>query len=185
MLVEILKVRCEMTQTTAVLTRRQPGHNGSRVKFLIGGGVIVAAIVFLVATTMTSTLQYFLTVDELQSQASSAAGKNLRVSGAVLGDTITYDTRTLEVTFTMVNVPGDLAEIEQAGGLAQALHEAVQNQNAARVTVKYVGPKPDLLKHEAQAIVTGKLGEDGVFYADELQLKCPTRYDEAAPQSGK
>jgi cytochrome c-type biogenesis protein CcmE len=39
-----------------------------------------------------------------------------------------------------------------------------------------------LLKNEAQAIVTGKLGEDGMFYADELQLKCPTRYDEAPPQ---
>jgi len=37
--------------------------------------------------------------------------------------------------------------------------------------VEYVGPKPDLLKDEAQAIVTGKLGEDGVFYADELLLK--------------
>ena len=47
--------------------------------------------------------------------------------------------------------------------------------------VVYVGPKPDLLKNEAQAIVTGKLGEDGVFYADELLLKCPTKYEETLP----
>jgi cytochrome c-type biogenesis protein CcmE len=39
------------------------------------------------------------------------------------------------------------------------------------------------LKHEAQAIVTGTLGEDGVFYADELLLKCPTRYQEEVPQA--
>jgi cytochrome c-type biogenesis protein CcmE len=45
-----------------------------------------------------------------------------------------------------------------------------------------VGPKPDLLRNEAQAIVTGKLNEDGVFYAEELLLKCPTRYEEAVPQ---
>jgi cytochrome c-type biogenesis protein CcmE len=40
---------------------------------------------------------------------------------------------------------------------------------------------PDLLTHEAQAIVTGELGADGVFYASELLLKCPSRYEEAVP----
>jgi cytochrome c-type biogenesis protein CcmE len=48
--------------------------------------------------------------------------------------------------------------------------------------VQYVGPLPDLLRNEAQAIVTGKLGEDGIFYADELLLKCPTKYEEAVPE---
>jgi cytochrome c-type biogenesis protein CcmE len=47
--------------------------------------------------------------------------------------------------------------------------------------VVYVGPKPDLLRDEAQAIMTGHIGEDGVFYADELLLKCPTKYQEAVP----
>ncbi|MGQ0600157.1 MAG: cytochrome c maturation protein CcmE [Anaerolineales bacterium] len=172
-----------MAQSTTTLTSASSVSGHNRMKFLIGGGVIIAAIVFLIATTMTSTLQYFLTIEELQAQGAGVVGKNLRVSGAVLGDTITYDPQTLEITFEMANVPGDLAEVEKAGGLAEVLHQAVQNTSAARVTVKYIGPKPDLLRHEAQAIVTGKLGEDGVFYADELQLKCPTRYDEAAPQS--
>jgi cytochrome c-type biogenesis protein CcmE len=52
----------------------------------------------------------------------------------------------------------------------------------ARMTIVYVGPKPDLLRNEAQAIVTGHLGDDGVFYADELLLKCPTKYEEAVPE---
>jgi len=39
-----------------------------------------------------------------------------------------------------------------------------------------------LLKDEAQAIMTGHLGEDGIFYADELLLKCPTKYEEAVPE---
>jgi cytochrome c-type biogenesis protein CcmE len=47
--------------------------------------------------------------------------------------------------------------------------------------VVYVGVKPDLLQNEAQAIVTGELGEDGIFYANELLLRCPTRYEEAVP----
>lgn len=169
-----------MAQTTMEAQPAAP-TSGGRMKFLIGGGLVIAAIVFLIATTLQNNIQYFLTVDELRAQGPNAVGKSLRVSGAVLGDTITYDPNTLEITFEMANVPGDMAKIEQAGGLAQALHEAVMNPNATRVTVKYVGPKPDLLRNEAQAIVVGKMGEDGIFYADELQLKCPTRYEEALP----
>jgi cytochrome c-type biogenesis protein CcmE len=52
----------------------------------------------------------------------------------------------------------------------------------SRIKVVYVGPKPDLLRNEAQAIMTGHMAEDGVFYAEELLLKCPTRYEEAVPE---
>ena len=170
-----------MTQTTAtpgVLTQRS---GGGRTKFLIGGLLIVAAIVYLIATTMQSTQQYFYTVQEVQGKGASVVGKNLRVSGAVLGDTIAFDPATLTVSFTMANVSNDNNAITAAGGLAAALHTAATDPAAARIKVVYVGPKPDLLKNEAQAIVTGKLGSDGVFHADELLLKCPTRYEESIP----
>jgi cytochrome c-type biogenesis protein CcmE len=48
--------------------------------------------------------------------------------------------------------------------------------------VVYIGPRPDLLRNEAQAIMTGHLRENGIFYAEELLLKCPTRYEEVLPQ---
>jgi cytochrome c-type biogenesis protein CcmE len=47
--------------------------------------------------------------------------------------------------------------------------------------IVYKGPKPDLLQEHAQAIVEGHLGADGKFYADNLLLKCPTRYEEQFP----
>lgn len=166
-----------VSQTPAVALPRSPG----RLKFLIGGLLIVGAIVYLVATSLQATAQYFYTVDEIVAKGSSIAGQNLRASGAVLGDTITYDPKTLTITFEMAQVSNDTADIEAAGGLAQALHNAVSDPNAKRIKVVYVGPKPDLLKHEAQAIVTGTLDENGVFHADELLLKCPTRYEEAVP----
>ena len=43
---------------------------------------------------------------------------------------------------------------------------------------------PDLLQHEAQAILTGALGVDGVFYASELLLKCPSRFEESTGPEG-
>ncbi len=123
-----------------------------------------------------------MTVDELRAEGASMVNRNLRVSGAVIGDTIQYDPQTLTLTFEVAHVPGDNEEIEKEGGLAEALHRAVMDPTRARLKVVYVGPKPDLLRHEAQAIVTGRLGEDGIFYAEELLLKCPTRYEEAVPE---
>ncbi len=172
-----------MASTTATPQTVAPGPRGGRAKFLIGGLVVVAAIIYLIATTLQSTAQYFYTVDEIQARGASIVGQNLRASGAVLGDTITFDPETLTITFEMAHMPSDNAEIDRAGGLAVALHEAVSDPNANRVkVVVYNQPKPDLLQHEAQAIVTGQIGEDGVFYADELLLKCPTRYEEGVPE---
>jgi cytochrome c-type biogenesis protein CcmE len=153
-----------------------------RSKFLIGGLFILAAVIYLIVSSMSASAEYFITVEQIQAQAESLRGKNLRVSGAVVGDTIQYDPETLTLRFEVAHVPGDNAEIEAQGGLATVLHEAVIDPSRPRLQVVYVGAKPDLLKNEAQAIMTGHLGEDGVFYADELLLKCPTKYEEAVPQ---
>lgn len=151
-------------------------------KFMIGGLFILAAVVFLVVSASQSNSEYFMTVDELNDKGTNVAGKSLRVSGAILGDTIQYDAATLTLTFEVAHVPGDNAEIEAQGGLAEALHEAVVDPSRNHIKVVYQGPKPDLLRNEAQAIMTGRMGEDGIFYADELLLKCPTRYEEAVPE---
>lgn len=153
-----------------------------RTKFIFGGLLILAAVVYLIASSTQASAEYFMTVDELKSQSQDVIGKSLRASGAIIGDTIQYDPQTLTLSFEVAHVPGDNAEIESQGGLAYVLHQAVVDPNRARMKVIYVGPKPDLLRDEAQAIMTGKIGQDGVFYADELLLKCPTKYEEAVPE---
>jgi len=151
-------------------------------KFVIGGMLILGAVVFLIWSATISSSEYFLTIDELNAKGSSIVDKNLRVSGAVIGDTIQYDAQSLTLTFEVAHVAGDNAQLETEGGLAEALHQAVIDPSRERMTVVYVGPLPDLLRNEAQAIVTGHLGADGIFYADELLLKCPTKYEEAIPE---
>ena len=151
-------------------------------KFVIGGILILAAVVFLIWTSTVASAEYFLTIDELNAKGASIVEKNLRVSGAVIGDSIQYDPQSLTLSFDVAHVPADNLAIKTEGGLAEALHQAVLDPSRARMKVVYVGPKPDLLRNEAQAIMTGQLGEDGVFYAEELLLKCPTRYEEAVPE---
>jgi len=154
-------------------------------KFIAGGILIFAAVVYLIVSSTQASAEYFMTIDEVKAQESDIIGKSLRISGAVIGDTISYDPDTLTITFTVAHVTGDNAEIEANGGLAKVLHDAVLDESLPRLEVVYNGPMPDLLKDEAQAIMTGHLEADGIFYADELLLKCPTKYEEAVPEQAE
>lgn len=150
-----------MTET--VFGKTQTGS--AQVKFLLGGLVILVAVGFLIVSSFGSSSQFFLTIAELRGKGSNIIGDDVRVSGVVIGDSIRYDTQTLRLEFDVVD------NLEE---LSSPLH------------VVYIGPKPDLLQHEAQAIIEGVWSEDGTFYAhdraDSLLLKCPTRYEEEYPE---
>jgi len=156
-----------------------------RSKFVIGGLFILAAVVYLIASSTQASAEYFMTIEEVREKEAEIVGKSLRISGAVIGDTINYDPDTLTITFTVAHVTGDNSEIEEQGGLAQVLHEATKDPSRPQLEVVYVGPVPDLLQNEAQAIMTGYVDADGIFYADELLLKCPTKYEEAVPDQSE
>ncbi len=152
-----------------------------KTELIIAGALILAAVAYLIVTSTGQNAHYFLTVEELLGQEDDWVGRNATVSGAVLGDTIEYDSSKPRVTFTVVQVPGDPRDVERAGGLAKVLHDAVSDPDAPLLQVVYDDVKPDLLQHEAQAIIRGRLDQDGRFYASEVLLKCPSRYEEDVP----
>jgi len=140
-----------------------------RYKFIGGGLLLLVAVGYLVVTGTLFNRQYFTTVAELVNNPEY--GRELRVSGAVIGDSIQHNGGTL--VFTIAHVP------QETQNLALTLHEAVTNP-VTTLTVYYEGADPGL-KDEAQAILTGTLQEDGTFRATELLLKCPSRYAEELP----
>jgi cytochrome c-type biogenesis protein CcmE len=156
--------------------------NPGRTKFIVGGLLILATVVFLIVSSTRAGVQYYSTVDELYTQGEDAVGRPSQVIGAVIGDSIDYDAQELTLKFSVAHIAADNDILEDEGGLAMELHEAVTDPHRAHLDVVYYGVMPDLLQNEAQAIITGKLGEDGIFYADELLLKCPSKYEEAVPQ---
>ena len=164
-----------------------PNQQNGKTKFIIGGIIIAAAIIYLIVSSASKTAQYFLTVEETleKSQNGELEGRNLRVSGAVIGETIQYDSQTFNLTFTIAHVPGNNKALEEEGGLAAALHNAVQDPDRPHLEVIHEGPMPDLLQDESQAILTGYLRSDGTFYAEELLLKCPTKYEESVPEQAE
>ena len=134
---------------------------GNPAKFIIGGMLILVAIVFIVATTLFgNTAQLDVTIDELLAKGDEGVGLPMRVHGAVLGDTIRIEDNLLK--FTIVHVPEDY---DSGDGLAAVLNEAVNDSLRQELEIEHDGPLPDLLQHEALAIVVGRLGEDGVFVA--------------------
>lgn len=161
-------------------TLNQAAKSGpERLKFVIGGVLLLGAVIYLILSGTVAGARYFITVEDLVS-SDEYVGQTVRISGAVIGETIEYDSENLIMDFTIAHVP------EQFDDLAFALHQSVTDPNAARVAVHIENEvKPDLLQNEAQAIMTGELGEDGVFYASELLLKCPSRYEEAVPEQSE
>jgi cytochrome c-type biogenesis protein CcmE len=167
------EMRWEKPLVTTATTK--PFFAGERLKFLIGGVILLGAVVYLIVFGTVSGAQYFMTVDGLLAN-SDYIGQTVRISGAVDGSTIVYDGNALILDFTIVHIPTETSD------LALTLYNAVNDPNAARIPVHMEGEvKPDLLQHEAQAILSGTLGADGVFYATELLLKCPSRYQESVP----
>jgi cytochrome c-type biogenesis protein CcmE len=143
---------------------------------------VIPIMAIVACSSLQTTAQYFLTVDEVLSQKSKFMERNIRISGVVLGDTIEYDESSQALSFTIANIPADYQTVEGLGGLERVLHESANDPNSSTIKVVFVGPKPELLQAEAQAILTGRLGDDGIFYAQEILLRCPTRYEESLPE---
>lgn len=133
-------------------------------KYLLGLALIAAAVVFLIVTSMSASAQYFYTIDELRAKGQDIVDQNVRVSGAVINSSVQFEVRD--------NQPYLEFEIADA--------DKLDAQTPLRIV--YNGPKPDLINEpHAQAIVEGHLGADGNFHADNLLLKCPSRYEEEFP----
>ncbi len=139
---------------SAVRPLARPQRANKRIKFLLGGLLILAAVAYLTVSALHSTSAYYRTPSEVLAQKEALVGKPLRLSGKLLADTIVWKPKTMELTFE------------------------VGDDNGARVPVYFKGVKPDNMTEAAEVIVEGKLREDGVVVAKSLLLKCPSRYEE-------
>lgn len=131
-------------------------------KFLLGGALLFMAAAVVIVQGFAGNDQYFLTVSQLRAKGPEFLEQSVRISGAIIGDSIAFDAQTLRLEFDVVD------GVEQIGA-----------QPPLRIV--YEGPRPELLQDHAQAIIEGRLDANGAFRADSLLLKCPTRYEEQFP----
>ncbi len=132
---------------------------------LIGG-----SLTYLLSESLSDEIEYFHPVDVVLHQKSELSGKKFRMGGYVVKDSIFHKKGTLEYQFSVRPVPGMM----KFGQYAEQ-----------SLTVRYTGIVPDTFKDDAEVIVSGTLGGDGVFLASDLLAKCPSKYEAAEKNEGK
>jgi cytochrome c-type biogenesis protein CcmE len=129
----------------------------SKIKFIVGGVIIVALIAYLIISSISSAGAYYREVGEVLSQQTELTGKNLRVSGNIVTPSIKYDAANLDLNF-LISDPADASK---------------------QLAIHFHGVQPDQISREgSSAIVEGSLSPNGVVEANNLLLKCPSRYEE-------
>ena len=133
-----------------------------RIKFLIGGAVVLGAAGVLMAGSIRDTAVYFLTPAELQAKVVADPGireTGVKVGARVVHGSVERDSSGKRVVFQMTD-------------------------GKATYKVDYRGLIPDTFSDSVDVVVEGRLGADGVFHATTLLAKCASRY-EAAPEGYK
>ena len=128
-----------------------------RNKFLLGAGIIVASVIFLIASGVKETGVYFLTPTELVNKVEA--------------DPTFYD---VGIKVGAKVVPGSIRRDDAARRVDFAVSDG-----GNQFDVTYVGIVPDTFTdaNDIEVIVEGKYGRDGVFRATEVLAKCGSRYE--------
>jgi cytochrome c-type biogenesis protein CcmE len=129
----------------------------ARSKFLLGASIIVASVVFLIASGVKETGVYFLTPSELVARVET--------------DPTFYD---VGIKVGAKVVPGSIRRDDAARRVDFAVSDGQK-----QFEVTYTGLVPDTFTdaNDIEVIVEGKFGRDGVFRATEVLAKCGSRYE--------
>ncbi|HNS51391.1 MAG TPA: cytochrome c maturation protein CcmE [Anaerolineae bacterium] len=124
-----------------------------KLKFLIGGLVVVTVIAALIASSFGGTSSDYLTIAQVRALGPDQA-RDSRVAGAIVANSVVWSTSEVRLTFDIQDETG-------------------------RLSVSYRGPQPDMLVDAVEAVAIGKYNPaKRVFEADELLMKCPSKYEE-------
>ena len=139
-------------QTRHLPTRRRK----VRWSFVVAGVAIAGAVLYLVLANTGATAEYYMTINQLRS-CTSCSARTVRVAGVVVANSIEKNTTT------------------------QVVHFQISDSKTGAMPVVYSGVVPDIFQSGAQVVVEGQLGSNGVFSADNLLTKCPSKFQAATP----
>ena len=123
-----------------------------RLKFILGGAVIVAALTWLGFVGFQESKAYYVTVEEFSQLQGELQGKTLKVAGDV---------------------------VEGSIDRTKSQMEFVINSEGKTLRVRYVGKDiiPDTFKDGSKALVEGSMASDGIFQARHIEAKCASKYE--------
>jgi cytochrome c-type biogenesis protein CcmE len=128
-----------------------------RIAFIVVGLAGLGLAAYLAAQAFRSNLVFFYSPSEVVAKAAPV-GRTFRVGGLVEKNTLKRDNDGLTVRFIVTDT-------------------------AQSIPVVYKGILPDLFKEGKGCVAQGKVGADGVFYADQVLAKHDENY--MPPEAGK
>jgi cytochrome c-type biogenesis protein CcmE len=141
-----------------------------RPRFYIGGALIALAIAYLIVSAISSTSEYYLTVDEVGARQAELGRDPIRIAGRVKPGTISWEPNTLTLKFVIVPIP-------DPAPTAPVRPVSVKAVDSVSFPVFCEGqPKPDMLAENRDVIVEGKLTAGGVIIASQVMTSCPSKY---------
>ncbi len=130
------------------------------LKFLIVGALILGAISYLMFSGINDSMVYYYTVSEALEMAQELDNRGIRVGGYVQAGTIQKDNSQSQVEFLVFEKESDRT-----------------------LPVIYQGIIPDTFKDNAEVVVVGMYRpEEGIFHANVLLAKCPSKYEALGPE---
>ena len=141
----------------------------NRTRFLVLSAVVVLALGYMIYAAFPGNALYFLTVSEFNGKTEVQDGRLLRVSGKLVEGTFGRNDNAIHSQFQITDKDGD-----SPGTTLQA---------------SYTGVLPDLFFNpHSELILEGSYGANQVFHADNILVKCPSKYrdleDEVTAASG-
>jgi cytochrome c-type biogenesis protein CcmE len=134
-----------------------PRRRKVRWSFVVAGLAIAGAVLYLVLANTGATAEYYMTISQLRA-CSNCSARTVRVAGVVVAGSIVRNEATQVVDFRISDA-----------------------KTTAAMPVTYSGVVPDIFAAGTQVVVEGKLAGDGVFQADSLLTKCPSKFQAATP----
>ena len=128
-----------------------------RIGFIVAGLAALGIAVALVLSAFQENLVFFFSPSQVVAKEAPTS-RTFRVGGLVKEGTVRRDTDGLTVRFVVTDT-------------------------AESIPVVYKGILPDLFKEGKGCVAQGKLGGDGVFYADEVLAKHDENY--MPPEAGQ
>jgi len=138
------------------------------LRFVVGTGLAVAAIAYLIVTAVRNTAEFYLTVNEVSARQAELSGQMLRVAGRVQDGTISWDPATLTLKFAMTQPPDgqpSITAVSAPARLSPAFNVVSRGQ-----------PKPDMFAPGRDVIVEGELGAHNTIVARQVLTSCPSKY---------
>jgi cytochrome c-type biogenesis protein CcmE len=145
----------------------------SKLRFVIGAGLIVLAIGYLIVTAVRNTSEYYLTVSEVSARHAQLSGQMLRVAGRVKAGSISWDPATLTLAFAIVAPPNADGSPVRAVAAAEPAEFRVIERGE---------PKPDMFAAGRDVIVEGRIAPDGMIEARQVLTSCPSKYAPKKPK---